>query len=70
MRNGLPLTTPTRTIADLAQAGASEEIIHQAIQEALRRSLATHQELLAKAYHRRGRTAQMLQKAADTSHGK
>lgn len=59
-REGLPITTAARTIADVAAAGLAEEQIRQAIREALKRGLASREELLVQAVHRGGRTAQII----------
>lgn len=59
-REGLPLTTAVRTIADVAAAGLAEEQIRQAIREALQRGLASREELLVQAAHRGGRAAQII----------
>ena len=59
-REGLPLTTAARTIADVAVSGLADEQIRQAIQEALQRGLASREELLAQAAQRAGRAAQII----------
>lgn len=61
-REGLPVTTVARTIADVATSGLSEEHIRQAIREALQRGLVTREELLVQANRRGGQTGQMIRK--------
>ncbi len=48
-RNGLPITTVERTLADLIAAGLAEEQIRQAIREALQRGLTDQEKLLRQA---------------------
>jgi predicted transcriptional regulator of viral defense system len=68
-REGLPLTTPARTIADLAASGLSEEMIRQAVQEALRRGLVTASELESQASRRHSQVRRLIQKALEeTAH--
>jgi predicted transcriptional regulator of viral defense system len=59
-RAGLPITTASRTIADAIASGVAQEQIGQAIQEALRRGLATRESLLAQATRRVGRVGRVL----------
>lgn len=60
---GLPVTTVPRTIADVAASGLSEELIHQAIQEALRRGLMTTSQLHTAASRRGGRADKLVAQA-------
>ncbi len=59
-RAGLPVTTPARTIADVAVAGMADEFVQQAVQEAIRRGLVTRRALEAQAKRRRGRAATLI----------
>ena len=61
-RNGLPVTTPARTIADVMASGVSEELIGQAVEEALARGLTTREELLAHAERRGGRVRDVIER--------
>ncbi len=61
-REGLPITTVARTIADVAASGLSEEHIRQAIREALQRGVTTPKELVNQAQRRGGRMRQMVEK--------
>lgn len=61
-REGLPITTVARTIADVAASGLSEEHIRQAIREALKRGVTTPKELVNQAQRRGGRMRQMVEK--------
>jgi predicted transcriptional regulator of viral defense system len=54
-RNGMAVTSPARTIADLAMAGLAEELIAQAVQQALARGLALPDEIVAAGRTRRVR---------------
>lgn len=55
VRDGLPVTTVPRTIADVARSGVGREIIQQAVGEALDRGLVSEEELRAQADARGGR---------------
>jgi predicted transcriptional regulator of viral defense system len=55
MRDGLPVTTVSRTIADIARAGADRATIRQAVEEALGRGLVGEEELREQAHKRGGR---------------
>ncbi len=58
-RDGLPVTTVTRTIADVSRSGLPEEHIRQAIEEALNRGL-TNARALREAAERYGGRAHRL----------
>ncbi len=60
---GLPVTTVTRTLADLIRGHRPKELVHQAIQEALQRGLITRQELTDYATQRGGRFEQFIENA-------
>jgi len=64
-RDGLPVTTVTRTIADVARSGAAPELIGQAVGEALARGLVTDEELRAQASKRGGRAKREILSALD-----
>jgi hypothetical protein len=51
-RDGLPLTTPARTLIDVADEIQPEQA-SMAVGQALRRGLVTERELAAEAQHRR-----------------
>ena len=57
---GLPVTTPARTIADVIVAGLGPEQVEMAVKEALRRGLTTEQALVQQMERRGGRTAELL----------
>lgn len=59
-REGLPVTTPARTIGDVAKSGLSREFVIQAIEEALQRGLTTKDELLMQAEKREGRAKEII----------
>lgn len=65
---GLPTTTVARTITDLAASGLSEELILQAVEEALRRGLTTTDQLRVAASRRGGRANRLVEQAL-TSRG-
>lgn len=62
-RDGLPVTTVPRTIADVASRGGSPEIVGQAVQEALERGLTTEAELEDQADRRGGRPRSLIMPA-------
>jgi len=59
-REGLPVTSVPRTVADVARAGLSEDHVARAIQDALQGGLTTQQALLAEARRREGRAARLI----------
>ena len=59
-REGLPVTSVPRTVADVARAGLSEDHVARAIQDALQGGLTTQQALLAEARRRAGRAARLI----------
>ena len=60
-REGLPVTTPARTIADVANANLSREFVIQALEEALQRGLTTENDLREQAKRRGGRAKELIQ---------
>ncbi|MGD2158852.1 MAG: hypothetical protein PVG14_17970 [Anaerolineales bacterium] len=58
---GLQMTTVARTIADVASSGMAEELVRQAIQEALARGLVTPTELRTQARRSRGRAKKIIE---------
>lgn len=66
-REGFPVTSVPRTIADVAKAGLSEDHIDRAIREAIQRGLTTKQALLAQAKKRGGRAARMIKASVNAS---
>ena len=62
-REGLPVTTVARTIADVAVSGLADELVQQAIQESLQRGLASEHDLLSHADRRGGRARRIVQAA-------
>ncbi len=69
-REGLPVTSVPRTIADLARAGLSEDHVARAIQDALERGLATMQALRAEARRRGGRAAGLIKSYSISAKGR
>jgi predicted transcriptional regulator of viral defense system len=59
-REGLPVTSVPRTIADVARAGLSEDHVAHAIREALQRGLTTKEGLLAEGKRRGGRAERLI----------
>jgi len=57
---GLPITTVARTIADTASGGLADELIEQAVHEAIRRGLASRAQLLQTATSRGGRALSLI----------
>lgn len=66
-RQGLPVTTVARTIADVAISGLGEEHVMQAIQEALQRGLTTQEELISQAAYQGGRAREIIHKTLTVS---
>jgi predicted transcriptional regulator of viral defense system len=59
-RDGLPITTVARTIADVIANGLPTELVEQAVREALRRGLTTRESLLDQAERRGGHISHVL----------
>jgi predicted transcriptional regulator of viral defense system len=59
-REGLPVTTPARTIADVITYGLGHELVRQAIEDAVRKGLTTRAELLEQADRRQGRVKNVI----------
>ena len=55
MRDGLPVTSVARSIADVARSGGSSELVGQVVREALARGLVSEEELRDQAAKRGGR---------------
>jgi predicted transcriptional regulator of viral defense system len=68
-REGLPVSSVPRTIADVAKAGLSEDHVARAIRDALQRGLTTKEALLAEARHRGGRAARLIKAYSNSSKG-
>lgn len=62
-REGLPVTSVPRTIADVAKSGLSEDHVERAIREALNRGLTTKAGLLRQAKRREGRAARLIRQS-------
>jgi len=60
---GLPVTTVPRTIADIAASGLAEEMVIQAVQEAIRRGLTSQIDLERYAQRRGGRPYRLVTQA-------
>jgi hypothetical protein len=59
-REGLPITTPERTIADMIASGLEFGFVKQAIEQALRRGLTSKEKLMLQAERRGGRVAEQI----------
>jgi predicted transcriptional regulator of viral defense system len=66
---GVRVTTVERTIVDVARAGLAEELVLQAIGEALERGLTTSTRLAEAAAERGGRAKRLVQRALGGEHG-
>jgi len=64
-RDGLPVTSPARSIVDAAEAGTGPDQVVKAAREAVERGLATKTQLLAEAQGRGGRVERLIQRALD-----
>jgi predicted transcriptional regulator of viral defense system len=60
---GLPVTTVPRTIMDVAVSGLAEELVIQAVHQAIQRGLTTIESLRAAAERRGGRACHLVQRA-------
>ncbi len=67
-RQGLPVTTLPRTIADLARSGLPEEWVRQAIHQALQRGMLSETALEEEARRRGGRVAALIRRAREEYH--
>lgn len=67
LRDGLPVTTVARTIADVARSGSATELVQQAVREALDRGLVGEAELRAQASKRGGRAKREILAALASS---
>ena len=65
MREGLPVTSVARTIADVARAGTSQGIVDQAITQSLERGLASESLLRDRAERGGGRARRLILSALD-----
>lgn len=59
-REGLPVTTPARTIADVANSNLSREFVIQAVEEALQRGMTRRDEILLQAEKQGGRAKEII----------
>jgi predicted transcriptional regulator of viral defense system len=60
-REGLKVTTPERTVADMITSGLAYELVKQAVAEALQRGLTTKTRLLEQANRHSRRVAETIQ---------
>jgi predicted transcriptional regulator of viral defense system len=60
---GLPVTTVLRTLVDVVAAGLADELVLQAIREALSRGLTTRDSLLQRATSHGGRIKRLVDEA-------
>jgi predicted transcriptional regulator of viral defense system len=60
-REGLPITTPSRTIADVITNGLDRKRVRQAVEEAIKNGLVTKAQLLDQADRRRCRVKMIIQ---------
>lgn len=63
--DALPVTTVARTIADVALAGLADELVEQAVQEAVQRGLVTPELLTAAAASRGPRVRTIIRRALE-----
>ena len=64
-REGLPVTSVPRTIGDAARTGLAEELVEEAILQALERGLTDREALQGEARRRGGRAARLIRKCLD-----
>lgn len=60
-REGLPVTTPSRTIADVIANGLDCDLVRQAVEDALRKGLTTRAQLLEQIECHEGRVKKIIQ---------
>jgi predicted transcriptional regulator of viral defense system len=65
VREGVPVTSATRSIVDAAESGTAPEQIEMAIAQAIRRGQATRGQLRARAAQRGRRVAALVSRALD-----
>ena len=63
--SGLPVTIVLRTIADVASGGLADELVHQALQQAIQRGLTTTAGLRRYAEIRGGRLRRLVDQALE-----
>jgi predicted transcriptional regulator of viral defense system len=63
LREGLPVTSVARTIADVITGGLAEEQVNNAIHEALQRGMVDQESLLEEAKIRGGRVEEIIRHA-------
>ena len=61
-RQGLPVTTVARTIRDLITAGLSQELVEQAIAEALQKGQTSQEKLRKQGNRQGGRSAKIIKR--------
>ena len=66
-RQGLPVTTVARTIRDVITAGLSQELVEQAIAEALQKGQTTQEKLRKQGNRQGGRSAKIIEHALEKS---
>jgi predicted transcriptional regulator of viral defense system len=64
-REGLPITTVERTIADVTFSGLAEDQVQEAIRDAIQRGLTTRQRLMNMADPRGGRVKRIFNRVFD-----
>jgi len=62
---GLPVTTVARTIVDVASRGLADELVIQAIRQALRRGMTTPEDLRTAGLGRGRRAARLIARALE-----
>jgi predicted transcriptional regulator of viral defense system len=67
IRDGLPVTSPARSIVDAAEAGTAPEQAVEAARQAIERGLATPGQLRAAASDRGVRVRRLIERALDES---
>ena len=67
-RQGLPVTTPARTIVDMIRSGVAQEWVTQAIHQALARGMLSETTLREEADRRGGYVAEIILSALEKFH--
>lgn len=66
-REGLPVTTPSRTITDVIANSLGRDLVRQAVEDALRKGLTTRAQLLEQANRCEGRVKKIIQEILEDS---
>ncbi len=69
IRDGMRVTSPARTIHDVAQSGVAPDQVAQAVRQAVDRGMAVPDQLTAGARQRGGRVEKLIRQSLIEAHG-